>query len=344
MSSLVKVSVIVPVHNAEEFLEECLESILNQTYKNIEIICINDHSVDNSLEILEKYARKDVRVKVLSLIQNVHGVGAARNRGLEAVTGDFVAYCDSDDMMAESMIEQMINRMLKDKSDVVYCANKSIYEDGKIKIRQFKRFSPKQLRTVGAKSLYKNMFDLPLEPWNKLINYKKLKKVKFNPNIVSGQDVPYNVEILLNSEKVSFINKPLYIYRVRKKSLCHSENNVLVSFSEKHYFLIYLLKKYNLFDAYKNVYVRYLFNDVGYNIRRLSNKNKIYFVKIIDKFIINNKLLINRPNKIVLSYSWLIYHLFPIGKSYVRFKLKEKFKYNYNKKMFFDHLNRKTDF
>ena len=337
------VSIIIPVHNSEEYLIDCLNSIIKQSYRNIEIICVNDHSTDRSCEILKQFEKKDTRIKIINLNKYEHGAGAARNRGLDSITGEYVAFCDSDDMMTESMVELMLKKIIKEQSDIVYCANKSLYEDNTFKIRQFKRFTSKKIISIKAKDLYGSMFDLPLEPWNKLINYKKFNSIRFNEKIFSGQDVPYNLELLLNADTVSFINEPLYVYRVRHNSLCHSEKNVMLSFFEKHTYLIDILKRYKLYEKYHKVYIRYFFNDVGFNTRKLST-NKLFFIKNIEKYIINNNLQVKKPTMINLTLSWLIYHLFPIGKSYYRFKLKERFKLLYNEKIFFNSLSYKNKF
>ena len=339
MRTLALVSIIVPVHNAEEYLIDCLNSILNQTYKNIEVICVNDHSIDHSYDILKDFKKKDDRIKVLSLGDSEFGAGAARNRGLEAETGDYVAFCDSDDMMTESMIELMLDKIIKEKSDIIYCANKSLYEDGSSKIRQFKKFSPQKINSSKAEELYVNMFDLPLEPWNKLICYKKFKSIRFDETILSGQDVPYNLELLLNAEKLSFINMPLYIYRVRSTSLCHNEKNILSSFFLKHSCLINILKKYHIYKNYEIVYMRYLVSDTIYNLKKLTDRNKRIFIQIMKRFIIDNNLTIKQSNKCKLYSTWLGYHLFPVGRSYIRFRLKERFKYQYNKMILLDYLN-----
>lgn len=339
MSTLGLVSIIVPVHNAEDYLIDCLNSIINQTYKNIEIICINDHSVDHSYEILKHFEKLDNRIKVLSLGNSEHGAGAARNKGLDAKRGEYVAFCDSDDMMTKSMIELMLDKIIQENSDIVYCANKSLYENGLSKIRQFKKFNPKKINSIKAEEVYVSMFDLPLEPWNKLIRYEKFQYIRFNETIFSGQDVPYNLELLLNADKLSFINMPLYVYRVRSSSLCHNEKNILSSFFLKHNCLINILKNYHIYKNYEIVYMRYLVSDTIHNIKKLTDRNKRLFIQILKRFIIDNNLTIQKSNKCKLYSTWLCYHLFPIGRSYIRFKLKERFKYQYNKTILFNYLN-----
>ena len=110
---MVKVSVIIPVYNVEKYLEECLESIIDQSLEDIEIVCVNDGSTDNSLSILESYAELDNRIKIIS--QENHGLAAARNTGLKNINGDYVYFIDSDDFLELSALEELYN-LAKEKS------------------------------------------------------------------------------------------------------------------------------------------------------------------------------------------------------------------------------------
>uniref|UniRef100_UPI003864C4B3 glycosyltransferase family 2 protein n=1 Tax=Methanobrevibacter sp. TaxID=66852 RepID=UPI003864C4B3 len=111
------VSVIIPVYNVEKYLKECLDSVCNQTLANIEIICVNDGSTDNSLAILNEYAQKDGRIKIIS--QENQGLGAARNRGLEDASADYVYFLDSDDYIELTTLEKLFNNAVSNSSDVV---------------------------------------------------------------------------------------------------------------------------------------------------------------------------------------------------------------------------------
>ncbi|MBQ9920107.1 MAG: glycosyltransferase family 2 protein, partial [Clostridia bacterium] len=104
-----KVSIIVPVYNVAEYLEDCLNSLVNQSYENIEIISINDGSKDNSLEILKTFAEKDLRIKVFD--NENHGVSYTRNFGIKNCTGDYIAFVDSDDIVAKNYIEVLVNSL-----------------------------------------------------------------------------------------------------------------------------------------------------------------------------------------------------------------------------------------
>ena len=106
-------SVIIPVYNVEPYLEQCLDSVINQTYKNLEIICINDGSTDNSLKILEKYQKKDNRIKLIN--QKNKGLSEARNAGLDVAKGEYIAFVDSDDYLELNAYEEAMNVVLQEK-------------------------------------------------------------------------------------------------------------------------------------------------------------------------------------------------------------------------------------
>ncbi|MBR3628081.1 MAG: glycosyltransferase family 2 protein [Elusimicrobia bacterium] len=120
-----KISVIVPTYNVEKYLSQCLDSILNQTFKDFECICINDGSTDNSLSILQKYASKDNRIKIIN--QENKGLSGARNAALKIVTGKYITFVDSDDFVSSDYLEKLINLAEKENSDIVYCRHKMYY-------------------------------------------------------------------------------------------------------------------------------------------------------------------------------------------------------------------------
>ena len=123
-----KLSVIVSVYNTEKYIEKCLDSLLNQTYKNIEIVVINDCSTDNSLRILKKYAKKYDNIKLLENKEN-KGLSYSRNIGLDNASGDYIGYIDSDDYIDSDYYEKMMKAIIKEKSDIVITDMKIVYEN-----------------------------------------------------------------------------------------------------------------------------------------------------------------------------------------------------------------------
>ena len=141
----IKVSVIIPVYNVQDYLRECLDSILNQTLKELELICVDDGSTDKSLEILREYEKKDNRVIVLT--QHNKGAGAARNKGLEIARGEYLSFLDSDDFFATGMLEESYRKCKKENAEVcVYqvvryndVTGKIRYDSGSFKKVMFQR-------------------------------------------------------------------------------------------------------------------------------------------------------------------------------------------------------------
>ena len=117
-----KISIIIPIYNVEKYLARCLDSVINQTYKNLEIICVNDCSPDNSTKILEEYSEKDDRIRILNREKN-GGLSAARNSGLEVATGEYIYFLDSDDWIATDFIEKMYLAITDKKQEAVCCTN-----------------------------------------------------------------------------------------------------------------------------------------------------------------------------------------------------------------------------
>lgn len=113
------ISIIVPFYNVEEYLEQCLDSIQSQTYKNIEVILVNDGSTDGSKEICEKYCKRDTRFRLMN--QTNQGQSVARNRGMQETTGEFLTFVDSDDIIKEDMLEQLMKQMTSENIDIVEC-------------------------------------------------------------------------------------------------------------------------------------------------------------------------------------------------------------------------------
>ena len=123
-----KISVIIPVYNVEEYLEECLESICNQTFKDIEIICVDDYSTDGSRAILERFAERDSRIRILDSTQK--GVSFARNTGLDNARAEYIQFIDSDDYILPTMLETMYKTMCEHDVDAVVCGIVPLYEKG----------------------------------------------------------------------------------------------------------------------------------------------------------------------------------------------------------------------
>lgn len=219
---MAKVSVIVPVYNVEKYLRQCLDSLVNQTLTDIEIICINDGSTDGSLSILEDYASKDERIKVIS--QENQGQGAARNRGIELSSGEYIGFVDPDDWVEYGMFENLYKAAKVHNADLAEAMYSEYYEySGMTKVRkspvklpQDKTFDWK----INKDYLFKSSI---LAVWNKIYkrNFIDRHNIKFS-NAKLAEDHMFTFKSKILAGKILFINKPFYNYRVRRDSAVNS--------------------------------------------------------------------------------------------------------------------------
>lgn len=238
-----KISVIVPVYNVEEYLPKCIESILNQTHKNLELILVDDGSPDGSPKICDEYAEKDKRVKVIH--KKNAGVSAARNDGLDAAKGDFIAFVDSDDWIEQDMYEKLILKQQENDYDLVMCnfnwvidgKTTHMYEGSKKEFCESKDITY-ILRMPDYKAVGEDKFvtNGNINCYTAKYLYRKevLKNIRFNTNLTYSEDIRFLLEIFLNKDlKVGYIEDCMYNYFIRKASLSQGRVNNLVEKSQK---------------------------------------------------------------------------------------------------------------
>ena len=216
------ISVIVPVYNVEEYLEECLESIKRQTYTDIEVILVNDGSIDRSKEICERYCEKDSRFKLVN--QENKGLSGARNRGMSESKGEFISFVDSDDVIKEDMLEQLIKQMTSEDIDIVECW----YTNEK---HELDLPSPKDAEIIfqgnGQEALVSLCKDniVRLNAWAKLYRRQVIFNFPFLEDLFY-EDVYGGIGILKHIRKMVKINYTGYYYRVRPGSIINREFNL----------------------------------------------------------------------------------------------------------------------
>lgn len=212
-----KISVIIPVYNAEKYLRECLESVINQTFKDIEIICVNDGSVDNSLEILNKYADKDERIKIIS--QENRGHSEARNTALKIMSGEYVYFLDSDDYITPTLLEHAINIFNNFDIDYFCFGSKAFCEDECIQSLE----GMNEYIRVKRKGLHKLNFDIGLNTnihvWNKVFKASVIKNNNiFFPSNLIYEDIYFMWYYFFLSKKAYFDEEIFHCYRMRSES------------------------------------------------------------------------------------------------------------------------------
>ena len=210
-----KVSVIIPVYNVEKYLGECLDSILGQTLKDIEVICVDDGSTDRSPELLVSYAKRDSRVKVLS--QDNAGAGAARNRGLREATGEYVFFCDPDDWCDRKMLAKMMRRARKFNCDVVIAG---VYRHDGLCGAPYASYPPKRIASMPESFAGRDAADILFlearaNSWNKLVRRSFLleKGILFQEQLREN-DLYFSCITVAEAERISVINDVFYHYRM----------------------------------------------------------------------------------------------------------------------------------
>ena len=205
-----KVSIVVPIYNVEKYLAQCLESLVNQTFKDIEILAINDGSTDQSQRIVDEYVKKYDFVK--SYVKENGGLSDARNFGMKKVTGKYIAFIDSDDLIEENAIELMYNKAEKDELDIVISDMEEFYEDGRRNIK-------KEIDTTINNIQKAYMIAMP-GFCNRLFRLEYFKKIKFE--FIKGiyyEDLAIQPIVAVQTDKIGYIDKPLYKYRIRAGSI-----------------------------------------------------------------------------------------------------------------------------
>lgn len=212
------VSIIVPVYKAEKYIHQCIDSLLAQTYKNIEVILVDDGSPDHCGKICDEYAAKDCRVKVIH--QQNGGVSVARQTGIDHATGEYSIHADPDDWVELNMIEELVAKAVADNADMVICDFYRESKSDRIHVCQ----NPGD--DLSASAVLRKILSQQLHGscCNKLVNRSHIEGIGFIPeDLCILEDELYNIRILARTIKVSYLPKAFYHYRVENEhSLCNT--------------------------------------------------------------------------------------------------------------------------
>lgn len=240
-----QISVIIPVYNAEKYLNKCIQSILEQSYKDFEIILINDGSRDTSGEICEKYAKEYKYITVVHT-QN-SGPAAARKKGVECASGEYITFVDADDWLDLEMLKFLESKAREKDADFVCLGHKEVDETGKVKMVSSQSFE--ELDITEATQMMLHLHGTRLidsGPWAKLIKRSLFKDIDFCENVTIGEDYFMVLQLLEKSSKVVICKEPMYNRCMRTTSISRS------GYSERHKrafeqymnWRMYLLDKY----------------------------------------------------------------------------------------------------
>lgn len=333
---MIKVSIIVPIYNSQQYLERCINSIINQTEKDIEILLINDGSTDDSEKIIEKIMNKEKRI--ICINQKNQGVSVARNKGLKEASGKYVVFVDSDDYIELNTIESLYKLIEEKKADVVRYAWKGSNE----KLVN-KKFFPEEIYPYIIKTREFNSACYQIIKKDLITN----NNINFKSGIKYGEDTLFNMNLYLYAQRVFLLSKNYYHYIDNNNSFIRkgSINNIISKCESAIYVynkLYYYIKKYDVEYLYNDVSKRILFelNDIFkelfYKKINISFYKKYLFIKkyMKNKKITNgyiklklkdlnsykiNYLLIKLINvKMALLYSILLHFAFDVKKIFRR--------------------------
>lgn len=203
------ISVIVPVYNPGKYLKTCIESILNQSYKDLEIIFINDGSTDGSDLTLAEYAQKDSRIVVIT--QENQGVSSARNKGIEIAKGDYITFVDSDDELDPQMYETLNNLAVEHNADIAHCGYRRVYQNGSYTdfcgtYKTYTQDSTQALNCLLTGTLFVGSL------CNKIYKKQLFNGVSSHPQFRINEDILMNFHLFRNANHTVFIDAPLYYY------------------------------------------------------------------------------------------------------------------------------------
>ena len=325
---MIKVSVIVPVYNVEKYIGKCLDSLVNQTLKDIEIIVVNDGSPDNSQDIIDQYVKRYPK-KVKSFIKENGGQGSARNYGIKESTGEYIGYVDSDDYVSLDMFEILYNKAKETNADIVITRDSKVKEDGTIFDNPF----IKKLEDNKENSFFGNM-----GVCNKI--YKRDLIISNNilfKDKMWYEDLAFTLKVLINAQKIDYcIDESLYYYLERSGSTMNNSNinknlDILIAFDD----IISYLKDNNKYVEYYDLIVIlaiihiYIATSVRVIRADALEKDKKIIINKLIKYMDNNfnsyknnKYLFILSNNQTIIFYLLKFKLYFIVK--LIFKIKER--------------------
>ncbi len=262
-----QISVIMPAYNSEQYIEESIESILTQSFKDFQLIIVNDASTDKTQQIAERFAKKDSRIKLINLPQN-SGAASARNEGIKHIEGKYTIFVDSDDWLLTNMLEELYNHSEKYNLDMNIC-QAHIFDNEKQELTregsyvnensflQYTYLKGKNLTVFSYKNIPTNFFQISLKyTWNKLIKSSIIKKnnLQFD-NVKKHNDSYFITMAMLHAKRIGYIPNRLYVYRINRK-------NAISDIHKKEYQSVYqTFKKIKEslieMDLYKTLYKSY---------------------------------------------------------------------------------------
>jgi len=273
-----KVSIIIPVYNVEQYINECIDSILAQTFTDFELLLVDDCSPGNSPKICDEYAKQDMRIKVIHKSQN-EGASLARKTGLEKSSGDYVLFIDSDDWIEKDMLNALYGKAVSEDCDMVVCDCFYCEENQKKILRQ-------KFYGFDTVAVIKNIFSFKIRAFlvNKLVKRELYLRAKF-PVYSRSEDYVISIQNVCNSKKIGYVGTPFYNYRYNMQSLSNNTETAVQGRIDENRnwrtLLIFLKEKYgnlkifepelsNRLNSFRDMYMQ------NSELKKISELNELF--------------------------------------------------------------------
>ena len=291
---MVAVSIVIPVYNIEKYLPVCLDSIINQTFTDFEVICVNDGSKDNSLNILEEYAKRDLRIKVIS--QENGGSGSARNNGLKNAQGKYIQFLDGDDYFELEMLEKLYSLAEKHNAEIAVCSSKKVDDDGNVTETRNPN-SPLNLNLIPFDKVF-NYKDFPEDifsltgtaPWNKLYLREMLLKndLKF-PKLTGPDDLCFVHMAIVCAEKIVAIDDEFIYYRFnRPNSVQTYRANYTIDIVKASLYIKDFLQKKGIYDYLEKAFMNATITAIRWETTLCNDEQYQKFIKDLKELMPND--------------------------------------------------------
>lgn len=282
-----KLSIIIPVYNGEKTIEKCIESIVNNNYKNIEIIVVNDGSNDRTLEILKEIQKKETRLKIVS--QKNSGVSSARNLGIDNSTGDYIYFMDADDYLESNCLDNI----MKDASnyDMLIFGYQAIEEGRVLEIHTVKDeiWNKDDICQKVFDNISNGVYIQAL--WNKIYKSSLIVDIKLNTNYVVSEDTDFNIQCFNNTNKIKILDYIGYNYNIVQYRTKYREGMVdsHIRISEE------LLNYFKDIKDSEKIVSRFLYNSLFYDLLAITNSKELKIKEKLDKYnYIKKQDILNR--------------------------------------------------
>lgn len=286
---MVEISVVIPAYNAVDYLDEGISSIVNQSFKDLEIICVDDGSTDNTLEVLQSYASKDDRIQVYH--QENQGPDGATDTGISKATGKYIYLMDADDILDLNALEELYDIMEEKDLDFVIFKAISYYQDTGEYIEEIYYTMPKLHECVGDSVFYwkdigDTIFNICVTPWSKLYRRDLIEKSRkeYDYGLIFHANIQF-FKMLFNSKRAYFHDKFLITHRIHSSSIAHANNERNVDIIPTFNLIVEAFMEYGHFEEFKENLYNLKVNGCNYRYERIKDEFKeLFFVEMKNDF------------------------------------------------------------